>query len=181
MRRALAVFLIVACILAVCYGGFALYQHRLSSDVRPLLAAACADNISVNEIKSYLHDARPLLRTTKDPVTFQKLEHAITLLSSSQEYHDGFLDRMKAHMEDLQVGNENGECSGRWWRIVNKKLPGVQEAYNEMKECQKRRQEADDRDAKIAEADSQEGVRLYNEVRNTLGLPPLKQGLDTER
>ena len=51
MKRRLLLLLAVSCIIAAAvYGSFALYQHHLSSDVKPLLIAACADNVSGNEM-----------------------------------------------------------------------------------------------------------------------------------
>lgn len=143
--------------------------------MKALLVAACADNVSMGEIHSYLHDARPLLKTNKDRVTFDKLQRAVTLLMDYQQHEDGALGRLKALMEDTRPGNENGECSGRFWRIINRHVPGADEAYKEMEECQKRRRESEDAEDKLAKDELQDGKRLYNEVRDTLGLPPLKE------
>jgi|NGEPerStandDraft_6_1074524.scaffolds.fasta_scaffold82026_2 hypothetical protein len=177
MRRTGIGLLALLCAVGIGYGCFMLYQHHLSSDVKPLLIAACAENIQITEARSYLHDARPLLKTEKDHAMFEKLERAMTMLTDYQEHEDTALDRLKANLEEMRPDNESSECGGKFWRLVHAKPPGApaqaEQAYKEMQECEKRRQETEERNNKLADSELQEGKRLYNDVRTTLGLPPL--------
>ena len=86
---------------------------------------------------------------------------------------------MNAFMEEMRPYNENSECAGKFWRLSKPYARGsyaeVQQAYQQMKDCEKRKEDADAADRKVSEYELQEGRRLYNEVRTTLGLPPIKE------
>jgi hypothetical protein len=83
----IAIFALVACA-AAPYGVVALYEHRLSSDLRTLLIVANDPRHSPADQRILLDQMRPLIRTQKDFQVFDKFERSLSLLQAPPDPTD---------------------------------------------------------------------------------------------
>src|SRR5208283_3114742 len=81
----IGVSLVVLLITGGVTGGYFLYQHHLSDDLRRLLIAANDEHASQMETREYTAQARPLVRTKRDREVLEQFETALALLNSLQE------------------------------------------------------------------------------------------------
>lgn len=175
-------------------GGYFLYQHRLSGDVKRLLIAANDEHASEMEVRQYVAQARPLVRTQKDKEVFGQFEKAISLFASIEEDQRIDAEELRETMRSISrmvegEDDEGDECMGGIYRLrrvrdqyshAGLKAPKdlidhIQTAYQDGKECRARKKQ--DMDARTAREKSNHELALktMNSVRVSLGLPIIPQ------
>jgi hypothetical protein len=188
----LAVVLIAGC----ATGGWYLYQHHLSDDVRRLLVAANDEHASQAETHEYTAQVRPLVRTKRDREVVEQFETALALLDRYQEDQredEEQLDKNERNerylaANDLEATDDECYAAFReFWRANGGGFPvtGVypstevmNESHKDLElgnECAKRRQQAFDARLAHEKSSMQLAFQDMNSVRKAIGLPPLPE------
>ncbi len=190
IRASLVVVLIAGC----ATGGYYLYQHHLSDDVRRLLVAANDEHASQMETREYTAQARPLVRTKRDREVLEQFETALALLNSLQ-------DDMQEDAEEIEKNERNernlaandleatdDECYAALRELwiangggyhatgVSPSIDVINESDKDLKlgnECKERQRQAFNARLAIEKRNGDLAVQDLNSVRKAIGLPPL--------
>jgi hypothetical protein len=185
-RRAMIGATAVVLLTAVCFGGYSLYQNHISSDVRHLLIAASDEHASETDVRQYILQVRPLVRTMRDKELVEEFENAMTLIEQIEE--DKNVDQQEA---DERKGNEMRtslglDASGACAEEVRPILQEFREASNAKLKADLRAEAFKEIDACFAQQANEAIARLnregenwskahneLNRVRSALGMPLL--------
>jgi hypothetical protein len=173
-------------------GGYFLYQHHLSDDVRRLLIAANDEHASQMETREYTAQARPLVRTQRDREVLEQFETALALLNSLQE-------DMQEDAEEIEKNKRNernlaandleaidDECyaplrelwiaNGYSATGVSPSIEVINESDKDLKlgnECKERQRQAFNARLALEKRNGDLAVQDLNSVRKAIGLPAL--------
>jgi hypothetical protein len=195
MKKLLIGFSLIALFLiGAITGGYFLYQHHLSGDVKRLLVAANDEHASEMEVHQYVARARPLIRTQRDREVLGRFEKVIALFASIQADQQTDSEEYRAMMRSLshQVegnGDDDDECMGEMNNLTHirdqyehagLKVPKelteqVQAAHQDGKECRDREKQLREARGAREKSNRELALRTMNEVRASLGLPPDSQ------
>lgn len=167
-----------------CFGGYFLYQHHLSGDVKRLLVAANDEHASEMEVRQYVAQARPLVRTRKDREVLNQFEEVLTLLTSVQDDQRTDSEEFNQMMRSLSdMESETDECMGEFHRLIRisrsygtlpKEIDDqMKTAYQSGKECRDRKKQVSDARSAREKHNQELAIQTMNGVRATLGLPPV--------
>ncbi len=185
----IGVSLAVVLIAGASTGGWYLYQHRLSDDVKRLLVAANDEHASQTETRQYVTQARPLLRTKRDREVLGQFEEALALLDSvqqdRQEDAEEIADNERAAAATDLI-NDGDECYAAFrelWKAYGSPGTGVypstemsNESHKDLElgeECKEKQRQAFDARVAREKRDMQLSLQDWNSVRKAIGLPLL--------
>lgn len=180
------VCLIVLVMAGLSTGAYALYQHHLSGDVKRLLIAANDEHSNLGELREYIAQARPLVRTKRDRDVLGEFEEGMALFVSVQD--DEQEDNRVSDVMSRSSQGEQDECdralykdvrTRNQYREMGQKPP---EDLQEQIELDKHRADRciDERAENYIQREAREdrnralSIQHLNNVRHALGLPSIR-------
>jgi hypothetical protein len=185
-RRAMVGTSAVVLLIAVCCGGYNLYQSHISSGVRHLLIAASDEHASEADVRQYISQVRPFVRTRRDKELVEEFENAMSLIEQIDE--DKNVDQQEAdERKENEMRTSLGlDASGACAEEVRPILKEFREASNAKLKADLRAEAFKDIDACFAQQANEATARLHregenwskaldelNRVRSALGMPLL--------
>lgn len=182
--------LAVVLIAATSTGGWYLYQHHLSDDVKRLLVAANDEHASQAETRQYVTQARPLVRTKRDRDVLEQFETALALVDRSQEEQredEEEIENNKRNLSATNLETTDDECYAalrELWRANGGGYPAtgvypwelMNESHKDLElgnECAERRRQAFEARIAREKSNMQLALQDMNSVRKAIGLPLL--------
>lgn len=163
-RYWLAAVICLPLVVAACYGGWRLYEHHLSSDLRRTLVAAADPSASPADVQAYVRDARLQVRTERDNAELVKLVRLVQLQEDSEQL-----------LASVKGDIAGGPCP-QLGQLEQLDSSEVTSSYGRSlaKQCKDDMQLVE-QEQKQVNNDTREFNRLFNELRADLGLPLMKE------
>ncbi len=178
-RKAIVSISVVFGLCILILGGSHLYQRHLSSDLKREIIACFDPSGTDNDAQRYIHDARLLVRTRKDAEVLSKLERAADMARHSGAVRQGHLSQTQEDITAMIMGTDNTSKLIKIRSEYLQRHAGVpQELENSIRDSMASDKEATARgeqEWKDAVEEGKQALKLAQEVRADVGLPPLPE------
>jgi hypothetical protein len=188
MKRVLSVGIVAVLLSGVSFAAYKVYDNiHISSDLKRVLIAANDKLNSDADIKAYVHQAKPLIKTKRDQEVEGKFQEAVSLAESSTEISNRLMEETLS-----SISEKTDECDKSFYDLIDLEnryradgirvpqdlVDEIHQANKEVKPCIERRDQQREADEKAAKEQLKQARKLLGEVRSELGLPPLPKPVE---
>jgi hypothetical protein len=159
----------------MAYAGYWRYDHAfISPGLRESLTAAVDPATTQSDILMDLNNAQTQIHTTRDAEVESMLQRAVLLAQSAEAASQS----TGAHGKQTSAKLQKFLAQERQYKRRGMEVPQslkdyIQSATQDEKDAQKQPGATEQLNQKAAQDDSAEALRLFQQLRAALGLPPL--------